>query len=345
MFNYSKLRTYVANIIEMVEVWKKYQQGQATYQELLQLQDFMNKENSEERDSFIQKLWDETPIASDDKAFDFEETLKNVKTAIHKQESQRKAKRQTIILIVSFIMALGVSGYFAYQRFFNQETPKEQIVTPIYAFVEVPKGELYKNVQLPDGSKITLNQGATLKYIKNFKNNREVSLVGEAYFEVVKDNLHPFRVITGELTTTVLGTIFNISHREQRDNIKVTLIEGKIALSDTQNEEVLIAGEQAIYDRKENSFSKVEQATDLALAWKNDIVYFNKASVEEVIEVLEEKYNVYFIIKNKEAIKSHLIYRLNSEKYGFEEVLTHITKITDYKFEILIDGKIIVQPK
>ena len=88
----------------------------------------------------------------------------------------------------------------------GQETKKAEYYT-----LNVPYGEKY-SIVLPDGTKVFLNAGTTLRYPDHFEGgSREVYLNGEAYLEVTKDAEHPFVVKTEEVEVKVLGTVFNVN--------------------------------------------------------------------------------------------------------------------------------------
>ena len=88
-----------------------------------------------------------------------------------------------------------------------------------------------RNVILPDGSSVLLNRHSSLSYPKRFKSdNREVQLTGEAYFEVSKDQKHPFIVQTEHINVQVLGTHFNVDAYRNNPEVKTTLLTGSVAV-------------------------------------------------------------------------------------------------------------------
>ena len=112
---------------------------------------------------------------------------------------------------------------------------------------------------LSDGSQVTLNADTKLKYPDRFNGtNREVYLEGEGYFVVQHISVHPFVVHAGNLSTTVLGTTFNVSAYPESKTIAVSLLEGKVRV--TSNEKgtvdktvVLEPKEQLLYDKEKMS--------------------------------------------------------------------------------------------
>ena len=105
----------------------------------------------------------------------------------------------------------------------GQETKKAEYYT-----LNVPYGEKY-SIVLPDGTKVFLNAGTTLRYPDHFEGgSREVYLNGEAYLEVTKDAEHPFVVKTEEVEVKVLGTVFNVNAYPEGEWVRTTLVEGKV---------------------------------------------------------------------------------------------------------------------
>src|SRR5690606_7892291 len=116
---------------------------------------------------------------------------------------------------------------------------------------ETERGEKAR-LSLPDGTHILLNSDSRLWYNPDFGKDLErvVYLEGEAFFDVAKDTLHPFKIHSGDITTTVLGTSFNVQAFADEE-ITVSLVSGKVqienqsALNDSQI--YLKPGEQGVY--------------------------------------------------------------------------------------------------
>ncbi|RKQ42920.1 FecR family protein [Roseivirga pacifica] len=101
-------------------------------------------------------------------------------------------------------------------------------------------------LKLPDGSSVVLNEGSSLTYSDGFGlDNRNLSLEGEAFFNVERNEQLPFKIKSGELTTTVLGTSFNVM-AYRGEVAKVTVVSGKVNVKNADRELVLTPNEQAI---------------------------------------------------------------------------------------------------
>ncbi|WP_199141253.1 FecR family protein [Pedobacter sp. ASV12] len=181
---------------------------------------------------------------------------------------------------------------------------KDQHQTPSFALyntIETPKGGQYQ-IHLPDGTKVWLNAATSLKYPLSFTGAKErrVELTGEAYFEVAKDKLHPFKVISKNQEVQVLGTHFNINAYADEDNIKTTLLEGAVRVAirtkgQHANEEILKPGQQAILEA--NEIAVVEKDVAAEVAWKNGRFTFVDEPIESIMRKVARWYDVDIVYK------------------------------------------------
>lgn len=167
----------------------------------------------------------------------------------------------------------------------------------------VPVGGIYA-VSLSDGTKVWLNSKSTLKYPVEFSGKtRNVTLEGEAYFEVSKDPNAPFTVKTKSGNVTVLGTHFNVSAYEEDKNFETTLAEGKVKVSEDNQTVVLNPGQQA---RSKNAgLSVVDVDPSVYTAWKDGKFYFENENLKNILTKMARWYNfnVKFEQKALEQIK------------------------------------------
>lgn len=139
-----------------------------------------------------------------------------------------------------------------------------------------------KEIFLPDGTMVSLNENSQLSYSKKFK-TRSVSLNGEAFFDVVHNAQKPFAVSAGKTSTLVLGTSFNIKYIEN-NKIDVSLVSGKIAFESPENEKLILSpGEQILYSLETNTISKSEFENQNFIAWKTSILEYDNTELEKVI--------------------------------------------------------------
>lgn len=159
-----------------------------------------------------------------------------------------------------------------------------------------PRGGQYQ-VNLPDGTKVWLNAASSLKFPSTFSGltQRKVELSGEAYFEVAKDNTPQklaFIVVSGKQEVEVLGTHFNINAYADEADIKTTLLEGSVKVSQAgrSHNVILKPGEEALL----TADSFVVQQADLEknIDWKSNKFIFKNESLEGIMRKISRWYDV-----------------------------------------------------
>jgi transmembrane sensor len=158
-----------------------------------------------------------------------------------------------------------------------------------------------RNVLLPDGSRVTLNGNSSLKYKNNWTNSntREVSLEGEAFFEVThKTNNQKFLVVTRDLKVEVLGTQFNVMSRKTRS--MVLLKEGSVKL-DLEGKEgwIMKPGEMVEVDQKTTTINKKMVNPENFVSWRNNTMVFQSNSLLEIAQLIEENYDLKITIADQ----------------------------------------------
>ncbi|MDB5156742.1 MAG: FecR protein [Mucilaginibacter sp.] len=161
----------------------------------------------------------------------------------------------------------------------------------LYNTMTTPRGGQYKLI-LPDGTQVWLNSASSITYPTAFAGNeRNVSITGEAYFEVAKDKSKPFRVKSANQTVDVLGTHFNIMAYSDEDAIKTTLLEGSVRVVENNTTSILKPGEQAIVD-KQGGIKITAASIDEALAWKNGYFKFDRVDIKFIMRQVARWYDV-----------------------------------------------------
>jgi ferric-dicitrate binding protein FerR (iron transport regulator) len=187
---------------------------------------------------------------------------------------------------------------------------------------------------LGDGSRIWLNANTTLYFPEKFDSlERSVRLVGEAYFEVEKDSVRPFHVETNGLVTTVLGTTFNIANREG-SAIAISLVSGAVKVTEkTATDPVWLKPGEALHHDVRTGKNKLKSFNpDMVLAWKEGWIRFDRASLEEVLQTLENWYGVAFRVQGS----SPVAWEFSGEYKGqsLEDVLRSMAYIQGFQFSI-----------
>jgi hypothetical protein len=158
--------------------------------------------------------------------------------------------------------------------------------------MSTPKGRQFL-LLLPDGTKVWLNAASSITYPTAFIGpDRNVTITGEAYFEVAKNPKEPFKVkINDGAEIDVLGTHFNVNAYANEASIKTTLLEGSIRVNASKRNQTLIPGQQA--QIKDGNINTID-AADIAqtVAWKDGVFNFDGASLKEVMHQLERWYDI-----------------------------------------------------
>jgi transmembrane sensor len=221
---------------------------------------------------FYQKLQQQTPDA---------EPAPSV-VSIFKKRYLRYAAIWTV-----FLLGAAIYGITRLRK----SPVKEQIA---YHEQANPLGQRSKIV-LPDSSEVYLGAGSRLHYPDKFASNtREISLEGEAFFQVTKNRYKPFIIHTGTVQTRVLGTSFKIDAFKNQP-ISVSVATGKVRVDDVRGNKVtslavLIPGQMVTYNNNKAITSAV-MATEVS-DWKNALLSFHNRSLKDITSVLERWYNV-----------------------------------------------------
>ncbi|WP_233632783.1 FecR family protein [Parapedobacter sp. ISTM3] len=205
--------------------------------------------------------------------------------------------------------------------------------------VETPKGGYFKIV-LPDGTGVWLNAASLLKYPNHFSGHeRRVELQGEAYFEVASQYSAaservkmPFVVATATQEVEVLGTQFNLNAYPDEPDVKTTLLEGTVRVSDREGRlsKTLRPGEQAVFAGGELLTHPVD--AEAAVAWKNNLFLFYHADLATIIRQIERWYDVEFDYAS--LPKTGRLYGEISRDKKLSVVLAALSEYTGLHFDL-----------
>lgn len=173
-----------------------------------------------------------------------------------------------------------------------QNTTGKSSGAVVYNTLEIPRGGQY-SIVLPDGTRVWLNAASSLRFPTAFAGKtREVTLQGEAYFEVAQDAQHPFVVQLAKGSVEVLGTHFNISDYADEQAVTTTLLEGAVRVQQDGVGRVLKPGEQANWHRDNSKPQIILADTEAAIAWKNGLFTFSNTDINVVMRQLARWYDV-----------------------------------------------------
>jgi transmembrane sensor len=203
--------------------------------------------------------------------------------------------RMAAILLVAFALALSANLFKK-----TKEIPVLQEAV-VYEEHIVPAG-VKASLVLQDGSRVVLNSGSSLRYIKNFEADRRVlELEGEAYFEVAKDSLRPFMVQTGNVMTRALGTSFNIKAYAQEE-MDISLLTGLVEIDldmDQASKVKLVPGEALRVDLERQRVQKMNFVQEQPIVWTKKTILFDYTPIERIKRTLENWYGVEIYFANR----------------------------------------------
>jgi ferric-dicitrate binding protein FerR (iron transport regulator) len=212
--------------------------------------------------------------------------------------------------------------------------PQQEEGERLFHEVSTPVGGEF-NLTLSDGTLVYLNAGSRLRFPVRFAGEgaREVTLEGEAYFEVERAG-SPFVVHAREMEVTVLGTGFNVMAYEEDARAELTLVHGKVNVVVGEEEWLLLPSRQLVVDRRTGTCTvrEVERAGARA-SWRSGVLDFDSMSLEELATRLGRWYNVTFSFAD-ERLKE-LQFTGAVRKYeNIDYILDLIGATTDVAFEV-----------
>lgn len=161
------------------------------------------------------------------------------------------------------------------------------------------QGQDPKTIQMPDGSIIVLNTNTEIRYPEKF-DQRNVEIIGEAYFKVVYNPKKPFKVYAKKSEIEVLGTSFNV--KQKNNEVFVMVERGKVNFSaDGNAPTLLLSGKGAVYSNLSKKI--IPKNNPNASAWKNKSFKFQNTPVEEIIELLSEVYGLKIEVSSNALLK------------------------------------------
>ncbi len=273
----------------------------------------------------------------------------------------------TYAALASFILSAVAVYIYGTGNSNSEERPAVNSVNEI----AISPGSKSK-IQLPDGSQVWINSGSKLTYSGMMKGNtREVTLDGEAYFDIVKDPAHPFIVHTSGIDIKVLGTAFNVKAYKIEPTIEATLIHGSIEVINRNRPDaptiMLKPREKLVFSNDVEMIGKntanavslsrinTEKQSSIFItplkrniadslisetAWIYNKLAFEDKSFEELAKDMERWYNVKFVFKNKRVAAVHLTGSFTTET--IEQALEALRFLVNFKYTIT-NGSILIE--
>lgn len=279
---------------------------------------------------------------------------KKIEDEIGGESSSRKISKARILTWITASVAVAASLFlfifrssqeisqpteFSMELFSEVTSPKqvEQTLSNGYCVVSTPAATTTL-VTLSDGTRVMLNANSTLEYPASFDDAevREVRLKGEAHFEVTKNPHRPFVVRAGEMQTQVLGTIFDVK-AYRKDAPKVTLMQGKVKVSNADTEVEMRPGQTATLQSDKIVVSK---ASPSASDWLEGDFDMDQVTLAEAMSDIGAWYNKTVVFQSQ-ANMGKLIHFRFSRRASLQEIITALNEMGVARIKIE-KGKIMV---
>lgn len=258
-----------------------------------------SEKNKSEFDS-LKRIWDYT--SHSDKEFDVESALDNVNERISSIEKRNIFVRKQNWFVRNKEKAMSAAAVFVMGLMLSFVYFSKRDNTIIYV-----AENSNEKIELPDGSTVILDQGASVAYNKKFNaKERKVDFSGYARFDIASNPEKPFIVKTDNMLVEVLGTEFDIEAEKNSDNYVVNLFSGKVKMysiddnGKQQEQIILLPGERGVYNYETHRIERKYQASSNdCVSSENEILDFNNVSLTAVIDALSKAYDIEIFLDEK----------------------------------------------
>lgn len=263
----------------ITELFAKRLSGEATAEELQELEVYLKDHPDEQYfQEMISNWWSSGRIKeeADNKEDHFRYIMQRSSQQMADDAVQQQApvisisKRKTWLRIAAAAVVTGIISFGSW-KLFSTNKNESLAAKPVHENEIVSKPGTKSKLILPDGTQVWLNSDSKLVYNSSFNDSlREVTLEGEAYFDVVKNAKKPFIVHTSAINIKVLGTAFNVKSYPQDETIEATLVRGLIEVeknNEPQSSKILLhPNEKLVFNKVINKVDAGETASNEKLA-------------------------------------------------------------------------------
>ncbi len=175
---------------------------------------------------------------------------------------------------------------------------------------------------LPDGTQVCMHPNAELTYPKAFEGKtRQVKFIGEGFFDVTHDATHPFLIESDKMQIRVLGTKFNVRALPKQAIFQVSVVSGSVAVRSmtskgkTDSETIILKPQQkALFEVETNQLTALAAPVETKKEIYEPIsINFDETPVSEVVNQLENRFNIHIQLSDKEIAKCLLTADFNNQ--------------------------------
>lgn len=291
----------------------------------------------------LRQLWNEAPSALSPQTFDADSAWKRMQTRMHIPGSSEQEESSTPInrfriyrVAAAAVILIGISALI--WRMVGKTETDQTLATISITAKNAPQQDT-----LPDGSFVHLNKGTRIDFPQKFTSvTREVTLSGEAYFQVQHNKQKPFVIHAGALDVRVLGTVFNVKAYPGRDYVTVSVESGRVRCKAENDSLELTAGEEGTYNLKTRKIERKVMDTPNSFAFRNKKFVFHNTPLNQVLAEINDAYHTNIILRNEEMRNSLVNAQFSDD--NIDVILSILQESHKISYEkkgntIIIDGK------
>lgn len=264
------------------------------------LDKYLNKTATEEELRSLETYADALIEQSNVEVFPSAEGKAKVKTELRERIAVKKVFRLPVWTRVAASIALIIGLSLGIWNWLAQDSKEN------WQLVQTGPGE-HTNISLPDGSQVHLNSLSSLEYPRVFDSNqRQVSLIGEAFFKVAKDADRPFEVESNGVFTKVLGTEFNVSAYPIDSLVEVSLLEGAVAVKGLNESFVMEPMLQSSFNYRTQTAQLQAFDSSEVVAWRKGEIVLNQTRFDQLQRIIKRRYGA-TVVLDKPKMKSHTV--------------------------------------
>lgn len=280
----------------------------------------------------LKRQFSELPVESDEDRKKLDQILYKIHFDINTRSASRRrsafgrgakwALSTAVAILLPLVVFMGIRDHREHST--NQET-RIEIKAPAWTRAQF---------SLPDGTTGWLNSNSSIAYSGDFSSNRRISLTGEAFFDVARDDHRPFTVFTSEINIKVLGTRFNIASYENENSVEVVLEEGLLLFNDNamQNSIKMSPNDLTIYNKTQKNISREIVNPQKYISWTEGKLVFRNDPLEVIARRLERWYNI--VVELNVSGHEEIRWRATFQDDNLEEVLKILKRSLQINYRI-----------
>ena len=315
----------------LYELLEKYRQGNCSPEELERLETWYASLGKDRPDSLLEEGSETAKLLAARK-------LEELRAALGRERRvvpfRKKLLRWAAVVSGLIVLAGGIGYYF-------KSGSRQSLLAKEY---RIP-AKHSRHITLPDGSLVILHAGSRLDYPPSFGGIREVTLAGEAYFDIRPDTAKPFVIHSGSLRTTVLGTAFNIRAYEGSPEVTVSVTRGKVKVETEQEGRllaVLTPDQQVVYNNLEATAVSEPVTADSAIRWVRKDMVFENLPFSAVAKAIGNRYHVDISFENEGLAACPIRASFNGTE-PLETVLSVVCGIRNASYTIENENNILIK--